>query len=708
MLIPTKEQENILNQPISGHIFLSGPAGSGKTTVGTLRMAKLLGSGCSGNSILVLAPQRTLYSTYDTYLQDDQRYSSSKINFMTVGSIARKIVELFWPFAAEFGGFTNSNDQPPVFLSLETAQYHMARVVQPLLDKGYFSSVVIDRNRLFSQILDNLNKSAFVGFPHTEIGERLDKAWIGDSAQRRVFSDVQDCSNQFREYCLARNLLDYSLLMETFWNVLWPLPIVRNYLQKEYQHLIYDNSEEDTPRAHDLILELMNTVTSSLVILDEDGGYRKYLGADPNSAIRLREKCSKIFKLKTNFVMSSEIADLAFRFRAHFSESITNNRQIKPDQQTKVPVTFTPNSRFFPQMLDWVTDKIHSLIEDNGFPPSEIAILAPFLSDSLRFSIFNRLETLDIPIGSLRPSRSLRDEPASQAILTLSKLCHPSWNLMPTISDIGNLFFFCIKGMDLIRSQLLASVVFRQKDQQLTSFDLIKSDTQSRITFIFGNRYEQLRNWIEAYQLLDPQPLDHFVRRLFGEILSQPGFGFHQNPDASRTAANLIESIKNFRSAMALEQKSEISSVLDLGLEYVKLLYDGVLAAQYNETLFSEKEEAVLLAPAHTFLMMNQPVAIQFWLDPGSNGWFERLNQPLTHPYVLSRNWEKEVREGHILWSDADEIASNQESLNRLVNGLLHRCRKHLYLGICNFNESGFEQQGYLLKTLQRVLQSYL
>ena len=35
--------------------------------------------------------------------------------------------------------------------------------------------------------------------------------------------------------------------------------------------------------------------------------------------------------------------------------------------------------------------------------------------------------------------------------------------------------------------------------------------------------------------------------------------------------------------------------------------------------------------------MMNRPVTVQFWLDVGSSGWYERLDQPLTHPQVLSR-----------------------------------------------------------------------
>jgi hypothetical protein len=125
-----------------------------------------------------------------------------------------------------------------------------------------------------------------------------------------------------------------------------------------------------------------------------------------------------------------------------------------------------------------------------------------------------------------------------------------------------------------------------------------------------------------------------------------------------------------------------------------------VIAAQYLEAWRAEEDEAVLVAPAHTFLMMNRPAAVQFWLDPGSGGWAERLFQPLTHPYVLSRRWEQ----GRV-WSDADEVAANRQTLARLTTGLLRRCRTRLYLGLSDLGESGFEQRGPLLKAFQRVLQ---
>jgi len=131
------------------------------------------------------------------------------------------------------------------------------------------------------------------------------------------------------------------------------------------------------------------------------------------------------------------------------------------------------------------------------------------------------------------------------------------------------------------------------------------------------------------------------------------------------------------------------------------MVQDGVVAAQYIHSWQIETEDAVLLAPAYTFLMNNRPVDYQFWLDIGSRGWFERLEQPLTHPYVLSRQWPQDTP-----WTDVEEYETSQETLYRLTLGLLRRCRYKVFLGLCELNEQGNDQKGPLLKAIQRVLRS--
>jgi len=96
---------------------------------------------------------------------------------------------------------------------------------------------------------------------------------------------------------------------------------------------------------------------------------------------------------------------------------------------------------------------------------------------------------------------------------------------------------------------------------------------------------------------------------------------------------------------------------------------------------------------------MNQPVTVQFWLDAGSQAWFERIYQPLTHPYVLRRDWPEDQK-----WTDDDEVRVRQEALVRLILGLSRRCRQRIYLAYSELNEQGYEQQGPLLQAVQRLL----
>jgi hypothetical protein len=687
----TPAQLDIVQAPLDAKIFLSGYAGTGKTSAAVERLKSLLAQGVRADSILLLAPQRSLHEPYLESLYLDP-YAGGEVTPATLGGLARRMVDLFWPLVAEAGGFARP-DLPPVFLTLETAQYYMAHLVRPLLDEGFFESVTIDRNRLYSQVIDNLNKSAVIGFPHTEIGARLDLAFSGDPAQRRVYADAQECANRFRAYCLQNNLLDFSLQLEIFANVLWPQPQVRDYLARAYRHLIYDNVEEDGPRAHDILREWIADFDSALLVYDEGGSFRYFLGADMDTGASLRELCDQQVLFDESFVMSQPIADLS----EHLPHAIAPGQVASPvSEATGIEALSIIQSRFYPEMLDVVAGEVRQLL-DGGLAPAEVVILAPYLSDALRFSLTHRLERLGIPWRSHRPSRSLRDEPASQTLLTLAALAHPHWEIRPPKFDVAYALMLSIDGLDLVRAQLLTEIVYRPRELALAPFDGIKPEVQERITFSLGLGYSILRDWLLAQREAEPLPLDHFLRKLFGEVLSQPGFGYHADFDRVRVAASLIESFKKFRLALDLTGSGNLSG---LGREYIAMLQDGVIAASYVEAWRQQNTDAVLVAPAHTFLLMNRPAAVQFWLDPGSSGWYERLAQPLTHPYVLARGWP----DGQ-LWSDADEVRTSQAAMSRLIGGLLRRCREQVYLGLAELGEAGFEQRGELLRAFQKILQ---
>lgn len=708
----TENQARVLEYPGTS-CCLEGPAGTGKTTAAMAYLLALLERGMPAGAVLLLAPQRTLALPYLRLVRHPAFPAGSVLEVHTLGSLTRRMLQLFWPLVAGAAGFARP-DQPPVFLNLETAQYFMAHLVRPLLEQGFFSSVHLDRNRLYSQMIDNLNKSALVGFPVEQVGERLKSAWQGDPGQLRVYDDVQACIGLFRAYSLAHNLVDYSLQVEIFSHYLWRLPLSRGYLQRNFRCLVFDNPEEDVPVVHDMVAEWLPEFESALLVFDSDGGLRTFLGADPSGAQRLKQHCSHTLTWDRSLVCSEALTGLQIRLGRLFSapQRFGSGRAAPgaslappPAAQSGVgeaPADFRPSlhvtfHRFFPEMMDWAADEIASLVQEKALPAQEIAVLAPYFSDALRFSLTRRLQSRGIQTRSHRPSRSLRAEPVTGCLLTLAALAYPGWGFQPDRQDVVNALVQAIDGLDLVRSQLLAQIVYqpRRHPPELTSFELIKSEARERISYLLGQRFETLRQWLDNARQ-QPVELDLFFSRVFGEILSQPGYGFHRSYDAGRVAASLIDSVRQFRQAAGPVLGLDSAS---LGREYLHMLEEGVIAAQYLRSWQPQEAQAVLLAPAYTFLMANRPVEIQFWLDIGSRGWAERVYQPLTHPYVLSRNWETGRP-----WRDADELDAQDQALYRLAAGLLRRCRKEIYLGLSDLGEQGYEQRGPLLRIFNRLL----
>ncbi|MGD2156931.1 MAG: AAA family ATPase [Anaerolineales bacterium] len=691
----TQDQLHIIRSEKENKIFLEGPAGTGKTTVGVERILQFLKSGIFGDSILLLVPQRTLAKPYHDALQKAPHFSGGMPTILTIGGLARRMVDLFWPLIAEEAGFGEPGSQPR-FLTIETAQYYMSHIVRPLMEEEfYFESVHINPNRLYSQILDNLNKAAINGYSHTEIGDRLKAAWIGEPGQVRIYENAQDCAILFRQYCLDHNLLDFSLQVELFVNQLWPYPFCREYLTDKYRHLFVDNLEEDTPVSHDLLREWMPESDSALLIFDRSAGYRRFLGADPDSAYRLKDVCNERKLLNQSFVTPDKVSAI----ETFFGHAL-NREGVELSDRSDIPLAIHfPQEiiRYYPEMLDWVASQVDALIESD-IQSGEIVILAPFLSDSLRFSLTERLSNLNIPTRSHRPSRALRDETATQSLLTLAAFAHPNWGLNINEIDIAHSLFHTIDSIDLIRAQLLSEFVYRSSDGKvdLLSFDQVSPEVQERISYLLGNRYERLRSWLYEYRLQPVEELDHFISRLFGEVISQPGYKFHNDHDTGQITANLIKSVQKFR---WVAEDTLIKEKIPVGKKYINMVKHGVIAAQYVQNWELKPSDSVFLAPAYTFLMANQPVDYQFWLDIGSRGWYERLYQPLTHPYVLNRDWPKDKP-----WSHIEELEVGQDTLYRLIVGLIRRCRKGIFMGYSEYSEHGYEQRGQLLKLANRAL----
>ena len=681
-------QQELLDTPIQRHIALDGPFKSGKTTVAVARMRQINPHCNPLQRLLVLVPQLSLAEKYRQAVLDAQFPAGNPPTITSLAGLSRQFIQLYWPFIQERAGF-NTNRSRPTFLNMETAQYFMEQVCQPFLDKKYFLEIRIDHARLFSQILDTMNKAALVGYTLDETAPRLKAAWTGESIREKHYEQSQECALAFRAFCLQNNVLDYSLQVELFRRFILQDASLQKEFFSAYAFLIADNLEEDVPVLHDLILDLNDNIPSMLLISDQHAGYRSFLGADDTSAARLASICQQHFTFSEQFNMAEDVKA--------FNMSLIRCIQRKETHQlpTAAQSAYTlRNLPFYPDMVDDVCQTILQLVKEQHQAPGQIAVLSPYLPDSLKFALTQKLSTMGIPFISTRPSRTLADEPITRTVLVFAKAAHPHWKLSIQVEELRLAIMTIFPQCDILRAALLAENSLTDGNR-LLPFEDIPAFTRERISHQIGNQYDKLIQWIDDYRLKQEiLPLDIFLSQLFGEKLAQPGFGLHEDVDKAAVLNNLIRSMHDFRTTFAALAEAQ---QVDVNQMYIQTLQNGLLPSRYSP--WNEEMDAVLISPAFTFLMKNSSVKYQFWLDIGSMGWWERLDQPLTHPYVLNRNWSVEKR-----WTDAEEYQANQASLARLMEGLLERCESHVYLYAVGLNQAGINQSSPLLSAMQLFL----
>jgi hypothetical protein len=687
------DQRAVLEQDLAGSCFLEGPAGSGKTTTAVHRALRVLTELQAGETLLVIVPQRSLARPYLDMLEHFPELDTGRLNVLTLGGLARRMAELFWPQYAREAGFGDPGSIP-VFLTLETATYMLASTMEPIVEGGAFEGLTIERNQLYRQILDNLNKTALVGFPVKEIGSRLSEAWVGEAAQEQMYEDAQRCAQAFREMCLRSNLLDFSLQVEVFFRHILDSELFQSFRQQLATHLIADNVEEDAPRAHDLLRVWLPDLRSALLIFDTEAGFRRFLGADPVDGYELKSRCTSAIRVQNSFVSAGNVELLGKTLAAWFGHNTESNPGAIGD------ALHVEVHRYISESINWIANEVESILARERARLSDIAILAPYLSDSMRFLLGRALDDRGIEWIAYRPSRPIGQEPAARSLLTIAALAHPKWEYHPSSENVSLMLSDCIADLDPVRADLLARILYKPAGGRLwlRPFSQLRGEMQDRISYTLGQRYETLRIWLAEYIESPGIALDHFLRRLFGEILTQSGFGYQDDLTGGNVASTLIESVKKFRwiltGSLELEEREP-------GLIYLELVREGVVSAQDIRLSSQEAVEAVTIMPAFTFLMMNRPVEYQFWLDVGSQGWAERIYQPLTHPYVLNRQWERGTR-----WTDAEEIGVREQIASTLCLGLSRRCKKRIYAIWNEIDERGYEQRGPLLRALQHILRS--
>ena len=763
--------------------YLTGPATTGKTTQLTQQLVSLVTAGTRPDRILVVVPQLVQGARFRNALAQVRGNTRGEPQIGTIYSLAQQHVTLFFPLMAGEVGFAGSA-QEPTFINVEAAQFFLNQIIQPRLSD--FDDLKMYRPRMLSQILDSMNKAALNGYDLTELAPRLGAAWSGNSSRLVSYQRMQDAAVAYRAYCLEHNLLDFSLTMHIFTRHLLQARSYQDYAAARYRHVLADNIEEGTPALHDFLKLVLHTADTAMLVEDDPGGYRLFLGADPQSARSLKTlfKPDEIEQISAR-ANPSPIAKFGTALMQQFAPQTGPRRPQTPPaiQSTTLdnPIE-TGSVKYWVQQIDWVVARILQQVEA-GVAPSDIAVLAPYVEDVLRFELNERLQPHGIGVRSLRPSRPLYDHPVTRAMATFGRLANPHWEQPVSNTELARALSITITDLDVIRAQLIADAALKVSPNSLAPLE--DAAVWSRVGMRFQKRYAQLQQWLEPWRLRslaqltesrtvvygqtsvgvsatpitanDMPPLDIFWQHLFTEILSQPSFRLSTDVtapdmdidntsqdsvhDGAIVCDKLIRSARQFREVFEDAGIAEVESVNrevipvlglserpvewpteDVNLAYLHLLSEGIMAAQYtperaavvSTTTASEMEvvakdsstttnlsgnnNEILLSTVYAYLTGDVRSRVQFWLDVASSGWYERIYQPLTHPYVLSRSWNG------LPWTEEDEHRAAQDMMRRIVGGLTVRCSDKLYLVNSQLSMGGQDEAGPLLRAVQRII----
>lgn len=675
---PSSMQNKLIECPLQSRIWLEGPAGTGKTSAAAFWIANRI-ERLSDHRFLLFTPQRTLLGPYQQLQKVLPFDQQERLELRTFGSFIRQMLSLFWPELMPLAGFNRPHAEP-TFLAVDSAQYQMGLLVNPLLASGHFETVRLAPNRLYAQLLDNLNKSALVGFSHEEIGMRLKSAWSGSPSQIKVYDDVQTAINLFRNKCLEDGLLDLSLQVELFTQVLSKLSCFQDWFKRRYQVLVYDNCEEDPPVYHDLMLSWLEHSQNALMVFDTEAGFRSFLGADPASARRIKDKANQVLRFEKAIFHTPAID--AFIHQVETWQKTDRKQKLPRPNNLEL---LSGNYRFFPELLDNVADKIAELI-DEGQPPESIIVLSPFVSEVLRYSLEVRLQNHGLSLQTLRPSAEGIDDPALRNLLTLGIMANPQWNVPIHQWNIANTLAYFVNDLDIVRAQTVASNLVADQTGRLSL-----GEATQKLAKPQSDALGRLFGWLAGWQAQDD--LRVFYARIFNELLASKGFSWFQDPVGGMVTNRLIHAIDRFLDGLPAKTNIDVANE-----EFVRVSLEGLIFG-LDPAQWSLEPGKVLLLPTTTFLMQNIAVAYQFWLGIGSPAWYQRLEQPLTHPYVLSRNWPAGKQ-----WTAWDEQALSKNNIEKILKGLARRSTKKIFLCHSQYGESGQEERGLMIKLLQSIL----
>ncbi|RMH75040.1 MAG: recombinase family protein [Cyanobacteria bacterium J007] len=649
-------------------------------------------------------------------------YPTYAIDTTTPLGFFRREVLLFWPLLVKT---LHLSAHFPLHVRPETEQELATALWRRALDEGKLRQEHTSEYRLVRRILDLFQLAAARGLPYEDIPQLLQDGFGLDDDLPFLWESMGTCLHQWRQWCLERGLLTYGLMTELYWRHLLPDPVYRDRLTRRYRAVFADDTDEYPAITRDLFEILLDAGAVGTFTYNPQGGIRSGLGADPEALQRLGDRC-QYEQLKRPSGLRETFGPIALQL---LDNPAIYARPAGMEFQALPFAAIQTSSRA--QLLRATGEEIAAAVRQGQVKPGEIAVIAPGLDAIARYTLMDHLSSHEIPVDSLNEQRPLVSSPTIRALLTLLALVYPGLGHFLDRDSVAEMLVILSRSpendieivgaprswpgreelpippasaIDLVRAGLIVDHCYAPATERPRLLPVNVFPRWDRLGYRATQAYKGIVDWIEGQRKQVEEERIDSASILLDRAIAQ--FIWHGSKLPHREISALRELLETARHYWDVDRRlqdydrREDPEYVTVG-EFIKLLRQGTISAKpFPVDSPDPGDGAVTVATIFQYRSARLQHRWHFWLDIGSPLWLQGGAATLFAAPLFLRDRPRQP------WSETEQLDTDEERLERILNDLLARVGDRLILCHSDLATNGQEQNGPLLSLLSGWVES--
>ncbi|MDB9528006.1 recombinase family protein [Oscillatoria sp. CS-180] len=626
--------------------------------------------------------------------------ASVPVTTSTPAGFIQNEVALFWPVLVEALGLS---PQFPMKLRPENEQELATQVWRSelegdaLLVPGWTEAQTVRRS------LDFLLLAANSGIPAEDLSTLLPEGMPNGIAPVEVWEAIAQAIVTWRDWCLKRGFLTYSIATELYWRYLLPHSLYLEKFTQRFCGVLADDLDE-YPAIFRMILAHADSLgLPTAITWNPYGKVRLGVGADPGALEKLRNQATVLDD--TSNIASDTIA-------ATWGELLVTAVLDPVAVPEPIEAIQVIQSTSRGELLRRTAEAIAQAIQQEAMTPGEIAVIGPGFDAIARYTLAEILQKQGIPVVSLNDQRPLVSTPLVRSVLTLIPFIYSGLGrfldkdavaemlvvLSQSAQGSPNQSWFERVQIDPVRAELIVDHCFQPDLEHPDLLEVTEFPRWDRLGYQATEAYNTLREWIaQQRQARQQRLITSPVSLIDRAIQSFLWRGNYLPYDQLAALRELVETAQHFwevQGRLQLQRRFS-SDALDTELSpegrFLHLLRQGIVTANpFPVKPLEQGQQGITLSTVFQYRSQRLTHRWQFWLDAGSPRWLTGTDALFGYPIFL------EGRQGRPWTADFIE-QSHEARLERILRDLLGRATEQVILCHSDLAVNGQEQTGPLL-----------